>query len=153
VNQADIIGVAAILLCGIAGMALGSIRALFGFVGMMLAYTVTNPMLGQPGVTSGAYVGKFLGVFVVTLIVGFLVYGKTRTTIIESMEAVFGFIIFAIVGWGIAKFIYTDLLWFHPYSPITAMIATGQFANDIYIVKPYQVIMNNSTTLRNPGKL
>lgn len=116
---------------------MGSIRCIISFVGVLVASNITGRMLTH-GTTQGAFMGTFLGVFIGVTLIGFLLHGYTKTTLIESMESIIGFFFAMMVGWGLARFIFMTALYFKPESNFALMITPGALiAWDIYTVSPY----------------
>jgi hypothetical protein len=141
-NAADIVGLVIIILFSAMGVFTGSIRCIISFVGLLVASNVTGRMLAQ-GTTQGAFVGTFLGIFVGISLLGALFYGYTKATLIESMEGMIGFFFAFMIGWGVARFVFTIFLYFKPESNFALMITpSALIAWDIYKVSPYLTFMD-----------
>jgi len=150
-NGADIVAILLIIVFGAVGSVLGSIRTLIIFLGMFFAYSLTNGMIsGEDIAPKMNYIGTYLGIFIGSIVIALLVYGYSKATIIESMEGVFGFILGALTGWGIAKFIFTIFLVYHSDTSFAAMIGSGTIAWQVFNVGPYQAFLDRTKDLREP---
>ncbi len=149
-NSADITGLGIIILFVALGYFMGSVRSLTAMLGIIAAFKVADQLYAG-GAAKNTYVFAFLGITILGAVVGALFYGRTRTTFIESMEGVFGAVFGLVVGWGIARFIFSVTMFYNLQTPFAHAIASGAFSMDIYTVSPLKFILESTTTLRNPN--
>jgi len=150
-SAADYVSIAIILAFCACGAFLGAVRSIMLLLGMIFATSFVERMVDQ-GATQGAYVWTFIGITAAFTVGGFLLYGYSRITFIESMEGVFGAIIAGAAGWGIARFVLSVFLYYLPESSFAMMIVPGtSIAWDIYNVTPWQILMGRTESLRNPS--
>lgn len=153
-GQAEMLGMGIILAMAVAGWFLGTVRSLSAFIGIMVASSVTQKMLlAEVLPPQGNFVITFAGIAIAFLVGGILLYGATRMEPIASMEGVFGTLLGAAFGWGIARFIFIVFAFYHPGTPIAnEIIAGGTFAADIYNVSPWQWVMGSASSIRGGTK-
>lgn len=147
-NIADYTAIVIIAACIGIGITIGSIRGLAIFLGIFFAFQFAGTQI-QKGL--GHYVGVWLGVAVIISVVGFLLYGSTRITLIDSLEGVFGAVLGLCAGWGIVKFIFTLYIVFQPQHPFTGTILSSMTGWDIYTVSPVMELLNRTENLRKPN--
>ena len=148
-NSADILGVLVIIIFTAMGYFMGTIRSLASMLGVIFAFQVADGLYANQA-TANTYTMAFLGIFVGATIIGMLIYGKTRITLIESMEGIFGCILGLVTGWGFARFIFSVALFYNKDSDFARQIASGAISMDIYLITPLAFMMDSTTSLRNP---
>lgn len=148
-----IAGVIIIVVATALGSLHGSIRGIASFIGIYVAFMVTDRM-AVGGATSTSYFWAFIGIFGGITLAGFLLYGATRMHLVDAFEGVFGAIAGFLVGWGLARFMMSYIVFYMPGTPLAAQILDQtSLAWSIYAVSPYQDFMNNPTVynLRRPS--
>lgn len=152
-NGIGVIGVVIIIVFAALGSINGSIRSIVSFIGVYVAFMVTDRMVAS-GASSSSYMWSFIGIFAGITIAGFLLYGATRMHLVDAFEGVIGAIFGFMIGWGIARFMMSYIVFYMPES-VQAMQVLDQssLAWTIYYVSPYQDLMNNPTiySLRKPS--
>jgi hypothetical protein len=140
-SSADFLAIAIIVVFSGLGVFMGSVRGFAAFIAVMVASGMGSKMIAH-GTTPGAFAGTFLGVFCGITIIGFLLYGATKITLLESFEGVFGFCFGLLVGWGLARFVLMLAIYFYPSSSIALGVNAGSMvAYDIFNVTPFQMFM------------
>jgi hypothetical protein len=148
-NMADIVGILVIIIFTALGYFMGSIRTLASMLGVIFAFKVADGLYANHA-TASTYGWSFIGIYVLATVVGMLIYGKTRITLIESMEGIFGGILGIVVGWGMARFIYSVALFYNMDSEFARLVASGSVSMEIYMITPLAFMMDSTTSLRNP---
>jgi len=148
-NSADITGLVVITAFVALGYFMGTIRSLMTMFGVIAAFKVADQLYAG-GAPKNTYILAFLGITILGAAIGALIYGRTRTTFIESMEGVFGAFLGLVVGWGIARFVFSVAMFYNLQSPFAHAIYSGMISMDIYTISPLKFIIDNTTTLRNP---
>jgi hypothetical protein len=148
-NTADILGILVIIIFVALGYFMGTIRSLASMLGVIAAFKVADNLY-LTHAPKNTYEMAFLGVFIGATIVGALFYGKTRITLLESMEGIFGAILGLVTGWGIARFIFSVALFYNMDTDFARLVATGTISMDIYLITPLAFMMQNTTELRDP---
>jgi hypothetical protein len=148
-NSADILGILVIVIFAALGYFMGTIRSLASMLGMIAAFKVADSLYAKAA-PANTYEMAFIGVFILATIVGVLFYGKTRVTLIESMEGIFGGILGVVTGWGIARFIFSVTLFYNRDSDFARLVASGMISMNIYMVSPLAFMMESTTSLRDP---
>jgi len=146
-NVADIISLFIIIIFTALGTLMGSVRSISAFVGIILATNVCTQLLAK-GTTPGGFIGAFLGIFFGVTVVGFLIYGRSKTTLIESFEGVFGFVFGLMAGWGFARLVLMTALYFYPDSGLAIGTTPGaMIAWDIYDITPFRIFLTWTSKL------
>jgi len=148
-NMADIVGIVVIIVFTATGYFMGAIRSLASMLGVVFAFQVADSLYAKQA-PANTYEMAFLGIFILATVIGALVYGKTRITLIESLEGIFGGILGLVTGWGIARFIFSVTLFYNKDSEFARQIASGAISMDIYLITPLAFMMDSTTSLRNP---
>ncbi len=148
-NGADITAVSIIIIFTVIGYFMGSIRSVASLLGIFGAFFVTDQLV-RNGVPENTYILAFVGIFLGATLIGVLFIGKTRMTLVESMEGVFGSILGFVIGWGVARFVFSVIMFYRPDTEFAGLIQSGMISMDIYLVTPFQAMMNDTESLRNP---
>jgi hypothetical protein len=148
-NLADLTGVMVIVIFVAIGYFMGTIRSVASMLGVIAAFKVADALYVQHA-DANKYCMTFLGIYLLATIIGILFYGKTRTTLIDALEGVFGAIAGLVVGWGMARFIFSVALFYNGTSEFAHLVSTGLVSMDIYMISPLAFMMDNTTSLRNP---
>jgi hypothetical protein len=146
---ADFLAVFIIIVFVSAGYFMGTIRALASMLGIFAAFSITDQM-ARNGAAENNYIGVFLAVFIGITIVGLLFYGHTRVTLIESLEGILGAIMGLVIGWGFARFIFSVYMFYRSQTEFAGLIQSGLISMDIYLVTPFQLIMDRTESMRQP---
>lgn len=167
-NTIGMVGIVIIVVVAALGSLHGSIRSIISFLGVWVAFFVTDQLVARQmaaamadgteiistAANASRYLWTFIGVWGGMTIGGFLLYGATRMHLVDSFEGVIGFVFGLLIGWGLARFMMSYIVFYKPASPsYMQVLDESSIAYGIYSVSPYQDIMNNSTVyqLRHPS--
>ena len=148
-NTADILGISIFIIFISTGYFMGTIRSIASMLGVIFASKIVDQMFLNHA-SQSAYILAFLGIFIGFTVVGMIIYGRSRITLVESMEGVFGAIAGLVIGWGVARFAYSVSVLYNPTGEFCSLIAMGMIARDIYNITPLAFMIDSTYSLRNP---